>query len=393
MAATATTRLANAPQLTSRSQRFIHVDALRGILLVFMVVNHIPSDLQIATNHIFGFVSGAEGFVFLSGLMSGLVYARRYYKSGAAALKAAAASRAREVYRFHAFTFLVVLLGVQLCSVWLGAPPVITPPIMLDHPIRALLGGLTLVQQPSLFDILPMYCVLLLTVPAIIVACSRRHHSAVLVTSFLLWLMANLFSPQTPHINGVVNTGSFNLLSWQLLFVVGTVFGHAWATGQRLWPKPHAGLIAVALAVAAVLYATRHALIVAPLSGSALDWLTNKNNVAPLRLLNTALLFYLVYVVVARFPNLVSWRPLAFLGQHSMFAFAAHILVAYGIQSFPEKLAATASGRAVATAIMIGSLFAAAAIHTALQTRAKRRAEELRSGQGWLPVAKMGNES
>ena len=142
----------NARKPRAQSERFIHVDALRGMLLIMMAVNHIPSDLQIVTNHVFGFVSAAEGFVFLSGLMSGLVYARRYYKAGAAAVKESAVSRAKGIYVFHVITFLLVLLGVQLCVVWTGTAPSIAPQIMMDHPIRAFFAGITFLQQPSLFD-------------------------------------------------------------------------------------------------------------------------------------------------------------------------------------------------------------------------------------------------
>lgn len=363
------------------SQRFLYIDALRGMLLIMMAVNHIPSDLQIATNHVFGFVSAAEGFVFLSGLMSGLVYARKYYKSGWLELKEGAMRRASGIYIYHVVTFLLVLLGVRFCLAWTGTAPSIAPSIMLDHPLRAIIAGLTLVQQPSLFDILPMYCVFLCTVPAIILACVRGHRSAVLIASFLLWLLANIFSPQTPLVHGAINTGSFNLLAWQFLFVLGTVFGHAWATGDRLWPKANAALIAIALLAATLLYGLRHAYLPSPIPGSALDWLTNKNNVAPLRLLNTAILYYLVYVVADRFPKLLTWRATAFLGQHSMFVFAAHIVVAYSIQAFPEVTGATAEGRWLSTIALIGSMFAAAAIHQTWQGETKRRTLQLDARQ------------
>ena len=45
--------------------RFAYLDVLRGALLVVMAINHVPSDLHAITDHFFGYVSAAEGFVFL----------------------------------------------------------------------------------------------------------------------------------------------------------------------------------------------------------------------------------------------------------------------------------------------------------------------------------------
>lgn len=373
--------------------RLTHIDALRGILLVMMAVNHIPSELQIVTNHVFGFVSAAEGFVFLSGLMAGMVYARRYYKSGEREMKGSAAKRASGIYVFHVCTYLLVLVGLQLYTHWKGEAPAIAPRLMIEHPASALLSGLVLLQQPSLFDILPMYCGLLLAVPLIIVACSRGERQPVLVGSFLLWGLVNFLSPQTPFNHGILNTGSFNLLAWQLLFVVGVVFGHAWASGQTLWPKPNAGLIAVALLVASIFYVLRHALVHLPVLDPWLETWTNKNNLAPLRLINAGLLIYLVYTVAAHFPGVLAWRPFAFLGQHSMFVFAAHIVVAYALQTFPNTFGLTSTGRWLGTVLMIATLFIAAAIHRAWQERRSGQPRKVRARQTWLPDPKLGHES
>lgn len=381
---------ANTVSAAQKSERYLHIDALRGLLLVMMAVNHIPSDLQIVSNHIFGFMSAAEGFVFLSGLISGLVYSRRYYKRGPAEMKDSAARRALGIYAMHAFSLAAVLLGLRVIALFSGMPIVGASSVLVDHPIASFVGGLLLVQQPSLFDILPMYCVFLLITPAIVIACSRGDRKAVVAGSFLLWVLANAFSPQHPLIHGLVNSGSFNLLAWQLLFVLGCVCGHAWATGQRLWPRPSAALIALALIAAAGLYCVRHSFLASPIPATWLDWLTNKNNVAPLRLANTLLLYYLVYVIAARFPQLLTWRPFAFLGQHSMFVFAAHILAAYTILAFPQYFAETISGRAVGTILMLAVMAAAAKLHA---RAGERRAAALPARQTLLNPAKIRNES
>ena len=68
--------------------RDIRFDSLRGLLLVSMAINHLPSDLRVITDEGVGIVSSAEGFVFLSGVLAGFVYTRRLWREGASRLRA-----------------------------------------------------------------------------------------------------------------------------------------------------------------------------------------------------------------------------------------------------------------------------------------------------------------
>ena len=53
------------------------LDALRGLMLVLMTLTHMPTMYSLPSGQPFGFVSAAEGFVFLSALMVGRVYGAR----------------------------------------------------------------------------------------------------------------------------------------------------------------------------------------------------------------------------------------------------------------------------------------------------------------------------
>ena len=46
--------------------RWREIDALRGLMLVMMTITHLPTRLSITLGQPLGFVSAAEGFVFLS---------------------------------------------------------------------------------------------------------------------------------------------------------------------------------------------------------------------------------------------------------------------------------------------------------------------------------------
>src|SRR5690606_1716359 len=65
-------------------KRFEIIDGMRGYFLVFMLVNHlifVGGYWMVEVNHRqFAFVEDAQGFVFLSGLLIGMVYARKMLK-------------------------------------------------------------------------------------------------------------------------------------------------------------------------------------------------------------------------------------------------------------------------------------------------------------------------
>ncbi len=67
-------------------KRYEIIDGLRGYFLVFMLINHLifaGGYWMLLINHNqLVFVEDAQGFVFLSGLLIGMVYGRRMEKSG-----------------------------------------------------------------------------------------------------------------------------------------------------------------------------------------------------------------------------------------------------------------------------------------------------------------------
>jgi hypothetical protein len=357
--------------LQQNPSRLAHLDALRGLMLVFMAVNHIPSELQVATNHVFGFVSAAEGFVFLAGLLAGLVYTRKLDRSSFLEMRNAGFQRAAKVYRYHLAAYLVIFTWVFGFTLHTGTPPACSPALMHASPWLSILAGPFLVYQPGMLDILPMYCVFLLTLPFLLRWLEQGRRSQVLLGSLALWALCNAFIPQHPFISGLVNTGAFDPGAWQLLFVTGVVFGHARARNQVLLPAPRAWLLALMLTTATLLYAVRHAFLQPPWSLPLLDALANKNNLAPLRLINFALLAMLIHAAVSRFPGIMQSRPLAFLGRHSLPVFSAHVVIATMLLGVPSVFTETATSRWISAAILLGGMFAAAAFS---QARSVRRA-------------------
>ena len=74
------------------------IDAFRGLLLVLMALTHFPTRFSDLAGQPFGFVSAAEGFVMLSGFMTGMVYTARARRHGKRAMKEALFSRTLKIY-------------------------------------------------------------------------------------------------------------------------------------------------------------------------------------------------------------------------------------------------------------------------------------------------------
>jgi len=366
----ANTHILRSPQLGAPpSGRLEYLDTLRGLLLVIMAVNHIPSPLHAVTDHPLGFMSAAEGFVFLSGLMAGRVFTRRLLRDGQSALWRGCFLRARSLYFYHLASYFTVLLIVGTALLWNGQVPPNAPLQMIAHPVRTLLlTGPLLVYQPALLDILPMYFGFILLVPALILACERGLRNWVLGLSASLWFAVNAFCPQTPN-TLYLSVGAFNMCAWQILFVAGGVLGHAWARGDRLVTLPRGPLLWILVTGCGLLFAVRHAFVAPGIPANVLDWLTNKNNLAPLRLANTAGLFMLVRYAASRWPIMLSWAPLAFLGRASLAVFTVHVVVAYVINANPLLFDASSGERWLGTSLMLASMVIAAAVYGRSQTQ------------------------
>ena len=55
--------------------RLARLDLLRGLMLVLIAINHSPFWIRIYTEEFVGYVSAAEGFVFVSAFLAGMVFA------------------------------------------------------------------------------------------------------------------------------------------------------------------------------------------------------------------------------------------------------------------------------------------------------------------------------
>jgi len=349
----------------TRDRRF---DSLRGLLVVLLATNHIASDVRVVTDQALGFVSPTEGFVFMSGLVAGWVYARRMLEHGFASACAASARRAGTVYRTHLLTYFGAFGWTLLYTLYTHDVSPYLPPWFIKEPLNSVWLGATLLYQPGLLDILPMYCAFLLALPWVLRASLRGSGLVVLALSFLTWAVTQSASGGIWAWGGRIGLGAFHPLAWQFPFVAGAVLGAHKAMGVRLL-EPRAWPIALALAVAVPLWLVRHGIVPSPLPADQLAVLTNQTTLGALRLANFALVAYLVASAATVFPRAFKWRALAVVGESALPAFAAHCLVAIALVTYPEWFAHTALGRAIGTAAMLGTVFGIAYVNHWRRTR------------------------
>ena len=86
---------------------------MRGLMLVWITLTHLPTSASAYVNQPFGFISAAEGFIFLSALFTGRIYFRLAEHDGYPAMTRRMWGRTLRLYVYHAlllaFAFLVAV--------------------------------------------------------------------------------------------------------------------------------------------------------------------------------------------------------------------------------------------------------------------------------------------
>ena len=330
------------------------LDLLRGFCVFAMIVDHIggASWLYWLTGGNTGPVTAAEGFVFLSGLVLGIVSRRRIAKNGLWAAVRASLARAWTLYKLtFALTLVFVMLTVgTTLSLWvdrdlLGEPDSWLTLVTAVATVRFTWHGT---------DILALYALLLAAAPLALMLLASGRPFALLAASWALWLAVQVFPTLTALPWQIEHASTFPFAAWQALFFSALVLGYhrqelgAWFTRES--QRPHgAGLVyrfglgtaACGLLLLGVALTTdhAHAMTVNGVTLTSLD-LFDKSTLGIGRLAAFASVSTLIYVGVTLF-----WRPieratgwlLIPLGQASLYAYAMHlflILVAYNVPPY-----------------------------------------------------------
>ena len=325
-------------------KRDLSLDILRGLMLIIMAADHFGEPVFQHIYEFAGYISAAEGFVFLSGLLVALVYGR-YYHAHHWQLEQKIWHRAGVIYFYHLVVLLGVFIFTTLTKIYTGAYWHSFAEAMQANPIPALLSGIVLVYQPSMLDILPMYVVLMLLAPISLRLMQRYKTTGmtiVLATSLLIWVLPHIGIGNLAWLPKAltVQVGAFNWLAWQLIFVSGMVIGFIRLERKAKPWQPKISLMLLSLLVISFLYLQRHGYIHAE-GYIVLQWLQTyshiaRDNLGWLRLVNVLAMIYFISGFIALTRDWQWVKPLqkfkqwlAFLGQHSLQVFAYHLVVLY----------------------------------------------------------------
>jgi hypothetical protein len=318
--------------------RRLELDAVRGLMLVWITLTHLPTTASTYVNQPFGFVSAAEGFIFLSALFTGRIYYRMAQHDGYRAMTHKLWSRTLRLYGYHAlllaFAFLV---AVPIAA--RGNRPGLHN--LLDFYFiagarQAVTEAALLIYRPPLLDILPMYIIFLIFTSAALLLATRIGWKPILWAAFAVWLFAQFGFRQSEHafMSKIVPTriplnemGSFDLWAWQSLWIAGIWLGVRWGRGDlaiEAWAKR--ALIPAAV-IASALFELRRAISHGMQLGPY-EFLFDKWHLGPLRLLNFVAVATLLIVAQAALKPLAI-RPLVLLGQSSLQVFCVHLLFCF----------------------------------------------------------------
>ncbi len=216
-------------------KRDLRVDFIRGFVMLILVAVHV--DMLSIYSYIswerIGVVTGAEGFVMLSGVILGILSRMRMEHDGFAPTVEKQFGRAFLLYR----TSLVVIFSVLAINVFIDAHAVMTfttyggkvfnlyPDISKFAEFHNVIMAkfLMLRYGPHQFQILGLYVILLFVSPFVLWLLSKKKAKVILSLSWILYFYNNGYHT---ILTGAQFEYAFPVLTWQILFVHGLTIGY-----------------------------------------------------------------------------------------------------------------------------------------------------------------------
>ncbi|MGA2217690.1 MAG: OpgC domain-containing protein [Terracidiphilus sp.] len=322
------------PKLERRPE----LDALRGLFLVWMTLTHLPTRFSDFVNQPIGFVSAAEGFVFMSALLVGRIYMRDVVEN-APGVRAKLWKRSLKIYGYH--LLMLALLFTVAAAYALHTHKAALNHLLnfyFAHPLVAIVGSVLLLYCPPLLDILPMYVTFLFFTPMLLGAAVKYGWRWILAASAAVWLLAQFGLRDVVH-NWIVavthlqiplqETGAFNLFAWQAVWITGLWIGARSAMGATPLKKIPGWVVGISAAACLFFIGIRHGWLGPHLTQPALGLRLDKWQLGWLRVINL-LTFTLVFYWLRRWVlPLVKIEPFLTLGKASLRVFCAHLVFVF----------------------------------------------------------------
>jgi hypothetical protein len=357
-----------------KSRRILAFDLLRGLFLLIIIIDHIelyPNPLDFFTGKGRLWVSAAEGFFFMSGLLIGMVYKRRL-ALGMRFIFKKMWRRAAELYVVG-----VGLTFVFLCWVEFTHHAPIKDSLPSPLPWHHIIGQALLMRFTyGWADFLVRFAILMLFAPLIFFLVSKGKWWLALIGIITAWAFR----------------GQGFTLAWQLIFNLGIIIGFHWtriedsfrSLKKRRRRLIKRGLAAAAAATFIISCASVYLLSLLfnlwgdnrlsnPLQHVANDWgnwnhdvwlYADKWTMGPVRVVLFFMWFTVLYWIVRRYEAQISrysFGLVELLGRNSLLVYTIHAFIVFIFKmylipvntTFLQNFMITAG----AVALMVGLLY------------------------------------
>jgi hypothetical protein len=308
-------------------ERDIRLDFLRGWCIFSMVVDHAAGQRSSPIFALTGNgpwpITGAHGFVMLSGVVMGLLYAGVIQKEGERGALQKLAGRALKLY--------VVAVALGLFDIvwsvlpWTGGG---------STSIGTILNVVLLHSGSD--DLMTFYFILVILAAPVLLALHRKMWPLAAAASVSVWLVHN-------HDESLLNlpiTYFVPVADWQLLFVAGLLIGyHREAIGRWLRGPVRTGFIAAVMSILVLTVLLQSNLLFqvvetppAWLAQVQQDGWQGYDHNPPLHMLlvfaNLTALYYVVSWVWAPLARIAGWFFIP-LGQAALYVYIVHSLLVF----------------------------------------------------------------
>ena len=297
-----------------------------------------PTRLSEWVNQPFGYLSSAEGFVFLSALLVARIYIRPAMETPSV-VRTKLWKRTLKIYGIHLAMLTLLFTAVAALAATTYRPAIHNLlSFYFAHPRSAIIGSVFLLYCPPLLDILPMYVLFLGGTPLVLSWAARRGWRVPLAASLALWVGAQLGLRDWLHAIIVhmshldipeQETGAFNLLSWQAVWMLGLWLGARSAMGTNPLHRVNGRIASASLAVCLFFVGVRHSWFGPHLNEDALAWWLDKWHIGPLRVINLIAFVCLFYWLRRFVFPIVQMEPFLTLGKASLEVFCAHLVFVF----------------------------------------------------------------
>ncbi len=322
----------------ANTKRMPALDALRGLFLVWMTFAHMPTHFSDLVNQPLGFVSSAEGFVFMSAVLVSYVYLREASEDPSG-MRTKLWRRTLKIYGYH---LLMLALAFTVAAEFATRTHRLAIYNLLNfylaHRVVGIIGAVLLIYCPPLLDILPMYVLFLLITPVLLRTAVRRGWGWVLAGSAAVWVAAQFGLRDIVHDAlarwthleiPVQETGAFNLFAWQGVWIAGLWLGAKGVEGDVPLKRVPGYAVALCGVVCVLFFGLRHDLLGAYLTQESMGLQLDKWRIGPMRLVNLAAFVVVCYWMRKYLLRLVSVEPFLTLGKASLQVFCVHVFFVF----------------------------------------------------------------